>query len=78
MKLIKELNEAAKSSESDRACAKYFDVSRFDDFVDAIKELMDSGMSYEDAKAEAFDETEVPEMDSPCCKQLYAAVTHRD
>lgn len=69
MDLIKELNEAA-----DKPCAKYFDDSRLNDFAKAIKELMDDGKSYGDAKAEVFDEDSVPPSGSACCKKLDAAV----
>ena len=68
MKLIRELNEAASP------CAAYFDETRIDDFAMAIKELMDDGMEYEDAKAAAFDETRVPKSGSECDKKLRSVV----
>lgn len=56
------------------ACKKYMSPSRFNDFAKAIAELMDSGKSYGDAKAEVFDETEMPPKGSECCNQIWYKV----
>lgn len=56
------------------ACKKYMNPSRANDFAKVIAQLMDNGASYGDAKAQAFDETEMPPSNSPCCKFIRSAV----
>ena len=84
MSFFKEVNDAAnlviekcgmshKKVEDEEAhpCEKFMDPERMDDFAHAIAELMDNeGMSYEEAKATAFDETEVPKKSTACDKML--------
>ena len=68
MTIFKQIHESANS------CSEYFDESRFKDFAYAIKELMDGGKSYGDAKAEVFDEDQLPPAEGACCKRLQAAI----
>lgn len=51
-------------------CSKYMDPSRMEDFAEAIADMMKDGMSYGDAKAAAFDETEMPPAKSKCCMMI--------
>ena len=72
MGILTELYEGIKTKETE--CEDYMDPSRIGDFASTIAELVQKGASYGDAKAKAFDDTEMPPKDSACCKSLQARV----
>ena len=80
-KAISEMSEGKcggkkkEEEEEEHPCSKFMDPSRMNDFTKAVAEMMQKeDMSYEDAKAKAFDETEVPPAKSECCMMLRKAV----
>jgi len=56
------------------SCKQYMSPSRANDFAKTIAGLMDKGASYGDAKAQAFDDTEMPPPKSPCCNFIRSKV----
>lgn len=90
MSILKEINDSLRErdpveialencgvkheNEEEDICKKYLDPKRVNDFAATIAELMKQGSTFEDAKGEAFDETEVPPKGSPCCKLIKSKV----
>ena len=82
MSILKEINDSLRErdpveialenvkAKEGEVCKKYLDPNRVNDFAATIADLMKQGSSFEDAKGEAFDETEVPPNGSPCCKLI--------
>jgi len=67
-------HEEEEEATSAASCKQYMDPSRANDFAKAIAGMMDKGASYGDAKAQAFDETEMPPPNSPCCAFIRSRV----